>query len=155
MSHQLTPVAWAIGLACIAGSFSTPVQAQQPQATSSDMEVIQVSGIRSSVVRSMNTKRYANAVVDAVTAEDIGKFPDQNVAESLQRITGVSITRSYGEGERVSIRGTPESQTGRCSTAAVGSADWWTNSAPSRGFNYTMLPSEILGWKCINRQKPT
>ncbi|QFU06367.1 catecholate siderophore receptor CirA (plasmid) [Pseudoalteromonas sp. THAF3] len=145
MSHQLTPVAWAIGLACIAGSFSTPVQAQQPQATSSDMEVIQVRGIRSSVVRSMNTKRYANAVVDAVTAEDIGKFPDQNVAESLQRITGVSITRSYGEGERVSIRGTPESQNRTLLNGqAVGSADWWTNSAPSRGFNYTMLPSEIV-----------
>jgi len=67
------------------------------------------------------------------------------VAESLQRITGVSITRSFGEGERVSIRGTTASQNRTLLNGqAVGSADWWTNSAASRGFNYTMLPSEII-----------
>ncbi|KKK89828.1 hypothetical protein LCGC14_2729180, partial [marine sediment metagenome] len=110
-----------------------------------EVEVIQVRGIRGSVVKSLNTKRYSNAIVDAVTAEDIGKFPDQNVAESLQRITGVSISRNFGEGERVSIRGTSESQNRTLLNGqAVGSADWWTNSAANRGFNYTMLPSEIV-----------
>ena len=114
-------------------------------AKTEEVEVIQVRGIRGSVVKSLNTKRYANSIVDAVTAEDIGKFPDQNVAESLQRITGVSITRQYGEGERVSIRGTTESQNRTLLNGqAVGSADWWKDSAPSRGFNYTMLPSEIV-----------
>ena len=82
----------------------------ESQANTEEVEVIQVRGIRGSVVKSLNTKRYSNSIVDAVTAEDIGKFPDQNVAESLQRITGVSITRNFGEGERVSIRGTTESQ---------------------------------------------
>jgi iron complex outermembrane receptor protein len=110
-----------------------------------EVEVIQVRGIRGSVVQSLNTKRYSNSIVDAVTAEDIGKFPDKNVAESLQRITGVSITRNFGEGERVSIRGTTESQNRTLLNGqAVGSADWWTNSAASRGFNYSMLPSEII-----------
>ena len=91
-------------------------------------EVIQVRGVRGSVVKSLNTKRYANAIVDVITAEDVGKFPDQNVAESLQRITGVSITRAFGEGERVSIRGTTESQNRTLLNGqAVGSADWWTN----------------------------
>lgn len=108
-------------------------------------ETIQVKGVRGSVVKSLNTKRYANSMVDAITAEDVGKFPDQNVAESLQRITGVSITRAYGEGERVSIRGTTESQNRTLLNGqAVGSADWWTNSAANRGFNYSMLPSEIV-----------
>lgn len=117
----------------------------QEAAKNGEVEVIQVRGIRGSVVQSLNTKRYSDAIVDAVTAEDIGKFPDQNVAESLQRITGVSITRSFGEGERVSIRGTGESQNRTLLNGqAVGSADWWTNSAASRGFNYTMLPSEII-----------
>ncbi|TQV89867.1 TonB-dependent receptor [Aliikangiella coralliicola] len=116
--------------------------------TSSESEsahVLVVTGIRGSVVKSLNTKRNAESIVDAITAEDIGKFPDQNVAESLQRITGVSITRAFGEGERVSIRGTTDSQNRTLLNGqAVGSVDWWTNSAASRGFNYTMLPSEIV-----------
>ncbi len=108
-------------------------------------ETIQVKGIRGSMIKSLNTKRYSNSIVDAVSAEDIGKFPDQNVAESLQRITGVSLTRSFGEGERVSIRGTTASQNRTLLNGqAVGSVDWWTNSAANRGFNYTMLPSEIV-----------
>ncbi|AOT10349.1 TonB-dependent receptor [Pseudoalteromonas luteoviolacea] len=127
--------------------FSPYAFAQNDSAVSNqkEVEVIQVRGIRGSVVKSLNTKRYADAIVDAVTAEDIGKFPDQNVAESLQRITGVSLTRNFGEGERVSIRGTSESQNRTLLNGqAVGSTDWWTNSAASRGFNYTMLPSEIV-----------
>ncbi|WP_042143764.1 MULTISPECIES: TonB-dependent receptor [unclassified Pseudoalteromonas] len=119
--------------------------AQESKVKADEVEVIEVKGIRGSVVKSINTKRYATSVVDAVTAEDIGKFPDQNVAESLQRITGVSISRNFGEGERISIRGTTESQNRTLLNGqAVGSADWWTNSAASRGFNYTMLPSEIV-----------
>lgn len=139
-------VACAIKFALLAGlsTSSAAVLAQQQSATD-EVETIQIKGIRGSVVKSLNNKRFSDSIVDAITAEDIGKFPDQNVAESLQRITGVSITRGYGEGERVSIRGTTESQNRTLLNGqAVGSADWWTNSAPSRGFNYTMLPSEIV-----------
>lgn len=136
----------AVSASLMTSALSLPMMAHSAQAQSTDeVEVIQVRGIRGSVVKSLNTKRYANSIVDAVTAEDIGKFPDQNVAESLQRITGVSISRNFGEGERVSIRGTAESQNRTLLNGqAVGSADWWTNSAASRGFNYTMLPSEIV-----------
>ncbi|MFS1422955.1 TonB-dependent receptor [Shewanella sp. 10N.286.48.B5] len=70
-----------------------------------DVEVIQVTGIRGSLIRSMDLKREAEGVVDAISAEDIGKFPDTNLAESLQRITGVSIDRSNGEGSTVTVRG--------------------------------------------------
>ena len=55
---------------------------------------------------SLEVKRESQAVVDAITSEDVGKFPDKNVAEALQRVSGVSISREFGEGERVSIRGT-------------------------------------------------
>ncbi|GIU40832.1 TonB-dependent receptor [Shewanella sairae] len=141
----------AIRHALVIGMITSPgaVFAQEDNATeksnTDEMETIQVSGIRGSVIKSLNTKRYANSVVDAVTSEDIGKFPDQNVAESLQRITGVSISRNFGEGERVSIRGTTESQNRTLLNGqAVASADWWTNSPANRGFNYTMLPSEIV-----------
>ena len=70
-----------------------------------ETEVITVTGFRSSLKASMLNKREAVNVSDGITAEDLGKFPDQNVAESLQRITGVSIDRSGGEGQYVSVRG--------------------------------------------------
>src|SRR3546814_5457187 len=53
----------------------------------------------------MNLKRDAQGIVDGIVAEDIGKFPDTNLAESLQRISGVSIDRSMGEGSKVTVRG--------------------------------------------------
>ncbi|MCE3251749.1 MAG: TonB-dependent receptor, partial [Cellvibrio sp.] len=62
------------------------------------VEEVVVTGIRASLERSMDTKRNSAGVVDAISSEDIGKFPDTNLAESLQRITGVSISRSNGEG---------------------------------------------------------
>lgn len=136
----------AISFSLLSSAVAWPVMANEDnKATTDEVEIIQVRGIRGSVVKSLNTKRYANSIVDAVTSEDIGKFPDQNVAESLQRITGVSMSRAFGEGERISIRGTSENQNRTLLNGqAVGSADWWVDSSASRGFNYTMLPSEIV-----------
>lgn len=68
-------------------------------------EEVEVIGIRASLQSAMDTKRNATGVVDAINAEDIGKFPDSNLAESLQRITGVSIDRRDGEGSQVTVRG--------------------------------------------------
>lgn len=69
------------------------------------VEEVIVTGIRASVQASMDVKRDSAGVVDAINAEDIGKFPDTNLAESLQRITGVSISRNNGEGAEVTVRG--------------------------------------------------
>lgn len=71
----------------------------------SALEEVTVTGIRASLERSMDIKRESSGVVDAISAEDIGKFPDTNLAESLQRITGVSINRVNGEGSEVTVRG--------------------------------------------------
>ena len=81
--------------------------AQEAPADSSDSvgDEIVVTGIRASLEASADIKRNAQGVVDAISAEDIGKFPDTNLAESLQRITGVSIDRSNGEGSLVTVRG--------------------------------------------------
>lgn len=81
---------------------SVGVQAQDGPTA---VEEVQVVGIRASLEASMDIKRNSSGVVDAITAEDIGKFPDTNLAESLQRITGVSISRSNGEGSQVTVRG--------------------------------------------------
>jgi TonB-dependent receptor len=83
------------------GALASPALAQD---ASSD-DAIVVTGIRASLDRSMDIKRNASGVVDAISAEDIGKFPDTNLAESLQRITGVSINRVNGEGAEVTVRG--------------------------------------------------
>ncbi len=81
-----------------------------PAATTTDAQAAQgdeivVSGIRASLERSIEIKRNSSGVVDAISAEDIGKFPDTNLAESLQRVTGVSINRVNGEGSQVTVRG--------------------------------------------------
>ena len=69
------------------------------------LETITVPGFRGSLASSLARKRNADQVIDAITAEDIGQFPDQNLTESIQRIAGVQITRNNGEGEQVNIRG--------------------------------------------------
>lgn len=81
-------------------SFAAPSFAQDEA-----VEEVVVTGIRASLERSMDTKRNSAGVVDAISAEDIGKFPDTNLAESLQRITGVSISRNNGEGSQITVRG--------------------------------------------------
>ena len=80
-----------------------PVFAQEQ--SSEELDEVVVTGIRGSLKASMNIKREATGVVDAISSEDIGKFPDTNLAESLQRITGVSIDRVNGEGSRITARG--------------------------------------------------
>lgn len=79
--------------------------AHAAEATEDETEVITVTGIHASMVKSMDIKKSSDGIVDAIVAEDIGKFPDQNVAESLQRISGVAIDRDGGEGQLVSVRG--------------------------------------------------
>ncbi len=112
------------------------------------LEEVVVRGIRASFKASLDTKRNADTVVEAITAEDIGKFPDKNVAESLQRLTGIALSRDYGEGERVTIRGTaPNLNLTQLNSHAIATSDWFIldQLAATRSFNYLMLPSDIVG----------
>ncbi|WP_375271829.1 TonB-dependent receptor [Sphingomonas sp.] len=83
---------------------SVQLTGQDPQGQPTPDDIV-VTGIRASLDRAIDIKRNSAGVVDAISAEDIGKFPDTNLAESLQRITGVSISRVNGEGSQVSVRG--------------------------------------------------
>lgn len=81
-------------------------QADNPRPKEEAMEIIQIQGIRGSLNKAVELKRQNIQVVDAIVAEDIGKFPDNNVVEALQRVTGVQVTdRAGGEANVVSIRG--------------------------------------------------
>jgi len=110
-SFRMNPLAGGIALALGATSIS-PAMAQSTD-DEGVLEEVVIVGVRQSFLESASIKRDSDGVVDAIVAEDIGKFPDTNLAESLQRITGVSIDRSgagaqvgaEGEGQRVTVRG--------------------------------------------------
>jgi len=132
-------------------------QPADPQKASEDaktLDTVVVTGIRNSLEHSMNIKRDAAGVVDAISAEDIGKFPDTNLAESLQRITGISIERRDGEGAQVTARGfgpqfnmvtlngrqMPGADAfGAAGQVAIGGVDGGT-----RAFNFAQLASEAI-----------
>ena len=99
--RTLVKLASGASLAALALS---PAYAQDAAAPADD-DAIVVTGIRASLERAADIKREAEQVMDVITAEDVGKLPDANVAEALQRVTGVQITRVFGEGQSVSVRG--------------------------------------------------
>jgi iron complex outermembrane receptor protein len=88
----------------VQASGEQPIAPEQDATGSEDAEIV-VTGIRASLANALSAKRDSAQVLDAISAEDIGKFPDKNVGEALQRVTGVQITRAGGEGSGVSIRG--------------------------------------------------
>lgn len=96
-----------IAVALSAG-FAHNVMAEEKSAAEAEMEVIQVKGIRASTVKAINVKRFAPSQVDGIASEDIGKLPDVTISDSLQRITGVQVERTAGEGGPVQIRGLPQ-----------------------------------------------
>lgn len=104
-----------------------------------EIETITITGIRGSILRSLNNKRFAENLVDGISSEDLGKFPDQNVAESLQRITGVSIDRSGGEGQFVSVRGFGP----QFNTVLINGRQMATEN-PGREFSFDILPAELI-----------
>ena len=104
-----------------------------------DIEVIEVRGLISILKRSFSDKKEALIVSDGISAEDLGKFPDQNVAESLQRITGVAIDRSGGEGQLISVRGFGP----QFNLVTVNGRQMATERA-GREFSFDTLASELI-----------
>jgi len=121
---------------------------QDPAADTSVTEAgspIVVTGIRASLREAVNIKRNGQGVVDAISAEDIGKFPDTNLAESLQRITGVSIDRANGEGSTVTVRGFgPEYNLVLLNGRQMPTSTLGDGASPpaSRSFDFANLASE-------------
>ena len=108
VTYRMNPIASGIAVA-LGASAMAPVAAQTYE-EETVMEEVRVTSVRRSLINSASIKRDSDGVVDAISAEDIGKFPDTNLAEAMSRITGVSIDRNsaggaYGEGQRVTVRG--------------------------------------------------
>lgn len=98
-----TPISLAIALLIGQAAFAQ----QAPAAGDKQLDTVVVTGVRAALQRASEVKRDSDQVMDVITAEDVGKLPDANVAEALQRVTGVQVTRVWGEGQGVSIRGLP------------------------------------------------
>lgn len=151
--RHLIRSASVLALAALTAPAHAQTSAADPQGTSQDAEPTQdddivVTGIRESLRASIAAKRNSGVISEVITAEDIGKFPDKNVAEALQRVPGIVINREFGEGERVSLRGTAPNLTKTLVNGhAIATADWFVleQLAATRSFNYLTLPSEIVG----------
>ena len=113
------------------------------------VEEVVVTGFRGSLENSLNAKRDSAGAVDAVFAEDIADFPDSNLAESLQRIPGISITREAGEGRQISVRGLGPDFTririnGMEAIATTGGTDAAGSTNRGRGFDFNMFAAELF-----------
>ncbi|NHF68135.1 TonB-dependent receptor [Xanthomonas hortorum] len=115
---------------------TTAAPAQDP--TTQQLDTVQVTGTRSSVTKAQLVKQNAEQIVDSIVAEDIGKLPDNNVAEALQRISGIQITRNYGEGSSIAIRGLTQVRT------ELNGRDIFTAN-DGRGLSFEDVSAELLG----------
>ncbi|HEY9256015.1 MAG TPA: TonB-dependent receptor [Stenotrophomonas sp.] len=158
----VTLLALSIGLALQATAFAQDagqpvptghqaqdaVQAEQAQGAV-DLDTVTVTGYRASVEKALDIKRGETGMVDAIVAEDIANFPDNNLAESLQRIPGVVITRDAGEGRNISVRGLGPDFTrvrinGMEALTTVGGSDQSGGSNRSRGFDFNVFASDLF-----------
>ena len=110
--RRSSPLRKVRGSAILSAAVSSCLaMAAHAQSSETTLEEVVVTGFRASLADALEKKRESNQLIETITAEDIGKFPDQNVAESLQRLPGVQIDRDNGQGTKVRIRGLDQNVT--------------------------------------------
>jgi iron complex outermembrane receptor protein len=146
----------AIAAAVAALTMGVALQARAQQEPAGEPQTVVVTGVRAALEQSLRQKRNADAVVEVVTAEDIGKMPDKNVADAIQRLPGVNTQSSaggeggFGENDRVSLRGTsPSLQQTLFNGHAISTGDWFVlnqvGGSVGRSSSFSLLPSELVG----------
>ena len=133
----------------MAGALAQAQEESQADDTERRLEGVVVSGFKDSLAKALDEKRNATGVVDAIVAEDIADFPDLNLAESLQRIPGVSIDRAAGEGRQITVRGLGGDFTrvrinGMEALATTGGSDASGGTNRGRGFDFNTFASELF-----------
>ena len=167
MKTTLTPTAAAAALfllqsAALAQTAPAPTVAAKPaqEAAADSVERVEVVGIRASLQKSLQAKRDADSLVEVITAEDVGKMPDKNIADSLQRVPGVTTTSagsaegSFGENEHVQMRGLSSQMTlTTLNGHLVSTGDWYgpNIAAGGRSVTFTLLPSDLIGRVVVHR----
>lgn len=145
--RALTRLACGASLAvfAVAPAWAQDAAAGAEEPVGADDEIV-VTGFRASLEAALNVKRDSVAAVDAIVAEDIAKFPDQNLAESLQRIPGISIQRDGGEGRAITVRGLGAQFT-RVRLNGLETVATSTDGASSnrdRAFDFNVFASELF-----------
>ena len=161
MNRQVTfAVKSALGAAMLAPAALAYGQTA-PASAPANLEEVVVTGIRFSLEQSLDSKRRSDSVVDVISAEDIGKMPDKNIADSLARVPGVTISSAgaseggFDENDRVSMRGTGPSLTQTLINGHnVSSGDWFVLNQVTtvgRSVSYTLLPSELVSKVVVHK----
>jgi iron complex outermembrane receptor protein len=156
-SAATTPADAPSQIAQAGGGATQVAQAAAP----SEPETITVTGVRASLEKSLEVKRRADAVIEVITAEDIGKLPDKNIADSLSHLSGMTISSAgateggFDENDRVSCRGTNASFTQTLLNGHnVASGDWFVlnqTGTVGRSVSYTLLPSELVSQVVVRK----
>ena len=151
----------ALSIVAALGVTGTAAAQDAPKTDPKDLDTVVVTGIRGSVEKSLDVKRDAKAHVEVITAEDVGKMPDKNVADSLQRLPGVTISSAgaseggFDENDRVSMRGTNPSLTlTQINGHPVSSGDWFVlnqSDNAGRSVSYTLLPSSLVSQVVVHK----
>lgn len=141
IKFKKTLLASSISAALLASSFSFAADEVQEE------EELLVRGIRPSLQKSLDIKRASRQIVEVITADDVGKMPDQNIAESLQRLPGIQIDRRNGEGTKVRIRGLDQNQTLLNGGSFVSGLEYFQLGEWKQEYNNSLegVPSELLG----------
>jgi TonB-dependent receptor len=149
MKFKLSKSSAAVSLAMMPLLFATSfnvIANEDDKEKSSDTEVIVVSGIKASLIKAQEIKRSSDTVIESVTAEDLGKFSDENIGDALARVPGVQIERNDGgqSGDRISIRGMGPSfvATSVNGRTLLSSGNEGLNNM--RSFNLDVLPSFLF-----------
>ena len=134
---------WLLGTAALALVASAPVYAQETSEDAEDeqatLDVVTVTGIRGSIQNSLNAKKNATSIVEAISAEDIGKLPDLSIADSLARLPGVTAQRVRGRSQQISIRGL-----GPDFSLALWNGREVVSAGNNRGVEFDQFPSELV-----------
>ena len=144
----------AVAVAMCLGSVTALAQDQE---ASQELEEVVVTGFRGSLNTAIAAKRSETAAIDVIASEDIGKFPDSNLAESMQRIPGVALSRSDGgEGRNISVRGLGAGFTkvrinGMEGAAQTGSSDIYGAGNNGRAFDFSVFPTEIFSQLAVRK----
>src|SRR3954466_13330289 len=142
---NFTPLAIAIA-ACLGGA----AQAQDQATPGQELDEVVVTGFRGSLNTALSQKRNETAAIDVIAAEDVGKFPDSNLAESMQRIPSVALSSGDGgEGKNISVRGLGATFTrvrvnGMEGASQTGSSDIYGAGNNGRSFDFNIFPTEIF-----------
>jgi iron complex outermembrane receptor protein len=147
-------LAMAIAM-CLASA--TAIGQEADAEASQELEEVVVTGFRGSLNTAIAAKREETAAIDVIAAEDIGKFPDSNLAESMQRVPGVALSRSDGgEGRNISVRGLGAGFTkvrinGMEGAAQTGSSDIYGAGNSGRAFDFNVFPTEIFSQLAVRK----